>query len=188
MSRLSIAAQTIKDSVSAYDVGQVLGLEIRNGRCKCPIHGGKDYNCVLYKGNRGYYCHVCKAGGDIIGFVQEYHGYSFKEAVAWFDDTFRLGLELGKPIDPEKQRAAEIALQRRKERHELEEWKRRRRFDLMLIADRIVERLEETRDTYRPRTYGTWDERFYMAVRTLPEAREFLEACEIQCTQDKNRD
>ena len=30
MSRLSIAAQTIKDQVSALEVGQVLGLTIRN--------------------------------------------------------------------------------------------------------------------------------------------------------------
>ena len=183
MSRLTIAAQVIKDNVSAQDVGTVLGLEIRNGRCKCPLHGGNDYNCVLYKGNRGFYCHVCKSGGDVIKFIQEYHGMNFKDAVLWFDGTFNLGLELEKPIDPEKQRQAEIAIQRRKRQHELEEWKNRRQFDLMLMADRIVERLEETRDEYRPRTYGDCDERFCMAVKLLPEARRFAEDCEMDCNR-----
>jgi len=186
MSRLTVAAQTIKDSVSAQDIGAALGLEIRNGRCKCPIHGGSDYNCVLYKGNRGYYCHVCKSGGDVVQFVREYNQMSFKDAVAWIDSTFNLGLNLDKPIDPEKQRTAEIALQRRKERHQFLEWKYRMQFDLELIADRIVERLEDERDTHRPRTYGAWDETFCTAVRMLPEARAFEEECEMNCKRKES--
>lgn len=185
MSILAVAAQTVKDSVSAQDVGTVLGLHIRNGRCQCPLHGGKDYNCVLYKGNRGYYCHVCKAGGDVISFVREYNKMSFKEAVAWLDSTFHLGLELDSPIDPAKQRAAEIALQRRKREHELQEWKKQMRFNLALLADRITERLEEIRDEHRPRTYGNWDEEFYMAVRLLPEALAFTEECETECIEGR---
>lgn len=184
MSRLSVAAQVIKDSVSARDVGDMLGLEIRNGRCKCPIHGGNDYNCVLYKGNRGYYCHVCKAGGDVISFVQKYYDTSFKDAIAWLDDAFHLGLALDKPIDPAKQKEAEIALQRRKRTREFEAWKERMTFDLMLISDRIVERLEEVRDKDRPRTYGAWNERFCTAVRLLPEAKAFADECETQCVKE----
>ena len=177
VSRLSIAAQTIKDQVSALDVGQVLGLTIRNGRCQCPLHGGKDYNCVLYTGSRGFYCHVCKAGGDVIKLVQESQGLDFKTTVAWFDRTFQMGLELEKKIDPEEQRRAEMALQRRRERHEFVEWKKKRTYDLCLIAERIEDRLKDTRETYRPRTYGEWDERFCEAVKALPEARKFSEEC-----------
>lgn len=182
-----MAAQVIKDNVSAQDVGMALGLEIRNGRCKCPIHGGGDYNCVLYKGNRGYYCYVCKSGGDVISFVREYNGMLFKDAIAWFDRTFSLGLKLDQKIDPAEQRRAEMALQRRRERHELLEWKKQMQFKLALLADRMVEKLEEERDEYRPRTYGAWDERFVTAVKLLPEARRFAEECEINCTEVKEK-
>ena len=47
MNRLTIAAQTIKDSVSALEAGEAMGLEVRHGRCQCPLHGGQDFNCVL---------------------------------------------------------------------------------------------------------------------------------------------
>lgn len=184
MSRLTIAAQTIKDSVSALEAGQAMGLEIRRGRCRCPIHGGKDFNCVLYKGNRGYYCHVCKAGGDVITFAQQYYSFSFKDAVAWYNDTFHLGLDIEGKIDPSKQREAEIVLQRRKRAYALQEWKDRMLFDLALAADRIVERLEEVRDDNRPRTYGAWDPDFCAAVVSLPDAREFAEECWTRCIKE----
>ena len=185
MSKLTIAAQTIKDTVSAMDVGNAIGLEIRHGRCQCPFHGGKDFNCVLYGGRRGWYCHVCKQGGDVLSFAQQYYNMSFKDCVAWFCTTFRLPLDIDGDIDPQKQREAEIALQRRKRARELQEWKDRMMFGLSLFADRITERLEKERDIHRPRTYGAWDEEFCMAVRTLPEARAFTDECETDCMKEK---
>ena len=186
MSRLTVAADTIKNSVSALDVGQMLGLEIRHGRCQCPIHGGTDFNCVLYKGNRGYYCHVCKSGGDVIRFVQEYQRLSFPDAVRWFDGAFHMGLELNGRIDPKKQRQAEIALQMRKRAAEYEAWKDRMRFDLALTAEDLVQRMETIRDEKRPKTYGEWDSEFCEAVRLLPEARRFAEECMMNCMEVKN--
>lgn len=185
MNNLTLAAQTIKDSVSALDVGQAMGLEIRHGRCQCPLHGGKDFNCVLYPGNRGFYCHVCKRGGDVVTFVREYYKMTFKDAVSWLDGTFHLGLELKGGIDPAKRREAEIALQRRKKVKELAEWKERMQFDLALAADRIVERLEEIRDERRPRTYGDWDADFCEAVILLPDARRFADDCMMDCIREK---
>lgn len=185
MNRLTIAAQTIKDSVSAVDVGNAIGLEIRHGRCQCPFHGGKDYNCVLYRGNRGWYCHVCKAGGDVLSFARQYYKFGFKDCIAWFNDTFHLGLEIDREIDPEKQREAEKALQRRKKAIELQAFRERMQFGLALAAEQIVDRLEEARDRHRPRTYGEWDPVFYMAVKTLPEARRFEEECAIRCVKEE---
>ena len=186
MNNLTIATQTIKDTISAQDVGNAIGLEIRHGRCKCPIHNGGDYNCVLYKGNRGFYCHVCKAGGDVIKFVQEYYKLSFKDSVAWFNDTFHMGLELGGNISPQKQREAEKALQRRKNAIEFAEWKERMQFDLALTADDIVRRLEELRDRNVPKTpYEPWSDNFCKAVELLPGARRFAEDCMMECMKKK---
>lgn len=179
---MSIAVQTIKDNISAVDIGRVLGLEIRHGRCKCPIHGGNDYNCVLYKGNRGFYCHVCKEGGDIVSFVRKYYNMSFKDAVSWINATFHMGLDLEGKIDRETQRRAEMAQRMRKNAIEFQEWKDRMRLDLALAVDLIVEKLEERRDLHAPKTPDeAWDPLFCEAIRVLPAARKFAEKCFAEC-------
>ena len=183
---LAIAAQEIKESVSALDVGQMLGLEIRHGRCRCPIHGGHDFNCVLYSGNRGWYCHVCKAGGDVISFTQKYYGISFKDCIEWFDGAFHLGLDLENTITPEKHRQAEKALQARKRAIEFQQWQERMQFDMALTADEIVRKLEEQRDRNVPTTVGEkWNNLFCEAVELLPEARMFADDCTMYCMKER---
>lgn len=181
--RYAIAAQTIKDNISALDVGEAMGLEIRHGRCQCPIHGGTDFNCVLYRGNRGYYCHVCKSGGDVLSFAQRYYSFGFKDCIRWYNDTFHLGLDLQSSISPEEKRRAEIALKMRKRAIEHEEWTKRMLFNLALTAEDIVRRLENVRDEKRPRTYGEWDEEFCTAVELLPDARRFADDCMMDCME-----
>lgn len=187
MTKLSIAAQTIKDTVSALDVGHAIGLEIRHGRCQCPIHGGHDFNCVLYKGNRGYYCHVCKSGGDVLSFAQQYYNMSFPDCVRWFNDTFGLGMDIDSPISQEAVKRAENAQRQRAKEREFLEWKERMQFDLALTADELVRKLEEQRDANRPTRYSEdWNEAFRTAVELLPEARRFAEDCMIQCIKEKD--
>lgn len=186
MNSYTIATEKIKASISAQDVGEAIGLEIRRGRCKCPIHRGDDFNCVLYKGDRGYYCHVCKSGGDVIKFAQEYYKTPFKETISWFNDTFRLGLDLESRMTQDERRRAENALQMRKNAIAFKQWKERMRFDLALTADQIVEKLEEQRDLFTPKTPDEkWDPRFAEAVRLLPYARRFAEDCMAECIKEK---
>ena len=180
-----IAADTIKTTLSALDIAQAMGIETRHGRCQCPFHNGKDFNCVLSSGNRGWYCHVCKRGGDVISFIQEYYKLSFKDSIAWLNDTFHMGLELDGSINPQKQRQAENALLRRKRAIEFERWKKNMRFNLALTAEDIVRQLEKIRDEKRPRTYGEWDPEFCRAVELLPDARMFAEECMMYCTEAK---
>ena len=186
MNNYTLAAQVIKDRISAVDVGQALGLEIRHGRCKCPIHGGHDFNCVLYKGNRGFYCHVCKSGGDVLSFVQRYYDMKFKDSVSWFNDTFHMGLDLDGTITPEKRRQAEMAEKMRKNAIEYQQWKETMRLNAALAADLLVEKLEEQRDTYVPKTKDErWNDRFCAAIRAIPEARELAEMCMEECVEKK---
>lgn len=110
---------------------------------------------------------------------------SFRDAVYWFDSTFHMGLDIEGKIDPQKQKQAEIALQRRKKARELREFREKMQFGLMLWSERLVDRLEEARDRHRPRTYGEWDTEFYMAVGTLPEARRFEEECAMDCVKEE---
>lgn len=187
LNKYDMAVQTIKGSVSALDVAEALGLEVRHGRCQCPIHGGQDFNCVLYKGSRGYYCHVCKDGGDVIKFVREYYGMTFKDAVAWFRDIFNLPLDLEGKIDPEKQRQAEIAIKMRKRAIAIREWKERTQFGLFLMADEILRRLEDQRDRNVPtKADEPWNKEFAEAVRLIPTARRFAEECYARCMKEKD--
>ena len=186
MTNLTLAAQTIKDTVSALEVGQAMGLEIRHGRCQCPIHGGHDFNCVLYKGSRGFFCHVCKTGGDVISFVQRYYGTSFKDSVSWLNNAFHLGLYIGSTITLEQRRQAETAQRMRKNAIEFQQWKEMMKLDLALAADQILEALEEQRDQNVPKTKDEpWNEKFCEAVRMIPAARQFAEMCMAECIEVK---
>ena len=94
-SNTQLIYSTIRETVSAIDVGKALGLNInQHGRCQCPFHNGHDDNMKLYPGNRGYYCFVCHAGGDCISLAKQLldNGTSYNEAARWIDSTFGLNL------------------------------------------------------------------------------------------------
>lgn len=177
--KYQIAVDTIKMAVSALDVADVLGWEVKHGRCKCPIHNGDGLNCRLYPGDRGYMCWVCKSSGDVISLVRNYyHDMSFVDCLKWFNSTFSLGMDIDSPMSPETLKQAEIDRKRREAEREFREWKERMRFDLALTADRIVELLEEQRDLYVPKTPDEpWSKEFCKAVRLLPAARRFAQDC-----------
>lgn len=186
MNRLTAAVQTIKDSVSARDIGEALGLEIRRGRCKCPIHNGNDFNCVLYDGDRGYYCHVCKAGGDVISFVREYYKLSFKDAVSWINGTFNLGMDIQSPMDPDEAKQAEKLANMRKEMRELSEWRDKTSFELSLGVSRIVDYLEDQRDRHEPGPNDPWSHEFCTAIKLLPSAIRLAQDCMFDCMCKRN--
>jgi DNA primase len=186
MNKLTIAAQTIKESVSALEVGQVIGLNIdQHGRCSCPFHNGKDRNMKLFGGNRGFSCFVCHETGDCIKLAQQYYKMSFRDTILWFNSTFNLSLDLDGRIDEEQRRQAEMAQRMRKEATEQKELKDRMSFGVMLMADRIVERLEDIRDANAPKTPNErWNDAFCNAIRSLPGAREFVDDCMMDCLKE----
>lgn len=186
---LTVAAQTIKDSVSALDVGQALGWDIdRHGRCPCPFHNGKDRNMKLFEKNRGYSCFVCHASGDVISLVRNYyHDMSFKQVISWFNGTFHLGIDIDSPMNPEAVKQAEIAREKRAAQREFEEWKTRMMFDLYLAAEQIVSELENVRDRNVPKTpYESWNHEFCVTIDLLPEARRFSESTMMDCIKERN--
>ena len=187
MDKYSLAVDVIKSNVSAIDIANALGWEIRHGRCRCPVHNGDGFNCRLYPGDRGYVCWVCKSGGDVIRLVQEsiMKGSSFRSILVWFSDTFNLSLDLDGRIDEEQRRQAEMAKRMRKEATEQKELKDRMSFGVMLMADRIVERLEDIRDANAPKTPNErWNDAFCNAIRSLPGARGFVDDCMMDCLKE----
>ena len=185
MNNLKLAVQTIKDTISAQDVGRKLGLEIRHGRCKCPLHGGTDYNCVLYPGNRGFYCHVCKIGGDVIKFAQEYHGTSFHDTVAWFSDAFGLGLDIDSPMNQDALKQALKTQREREAKEAFKKWEEEMRFKNALTSYEVVRILETQRDENVPKTPDeSWTAPFCQAVELLPMAKQMAEDAWFDCTKE----
>jgi len=185
MTKFQVAVDLIKSNVSAIDVANAIGLEMRHNRCRCPIHHGGDMNCRIYDGNKGFHCFSCGASGDCIKLAQQYYKMSFRDTILWFNSTFNLGLDLDGRIDEEQRRQAEMAQRMRKEATEKKEMKDRMSFGVMLMADRIVERLEDIRDANAPKTPNErWNDAFCNAIRSLPGAREFVDDCMMDCLKE----
>lgn len=176
MRDIATITDIIHQSVSARQAGEALGLSIdRNGRCPCPAHNGKDRNCKLDKGERGWHCFVCGGGGDVISLVQVTNGSTFLGAVAWLNGTFGLGLNLNPSADKRTSEAAKIMAEKRRREREEREAMDRALFDTYCEAEKLVMDLEADKEEHRPRTAGEpWDERFATALRVLPQARETL--------------
>ncbi len=56
------------------------GVQVKRGRCRCPIHKGENPTSFEIKNNYAS-CHACGWTGDTIAFVREIEGCSFREAV-----------------------------------------------------------------------------------------------------------
>lgn len=163
---------TIRSAVSAYEAGIALGLNPdRGGRCACPVHHGKDRNCRLDKGEKGYYCFVCHAGGDVIKLVQVTNECDFKGALWWLNNTFRLGLKLDRKVSREEQDAIRSAAEKRKRDREYLEKLTRMQFELYLTAGKYAADLQEQAEKHRPlEPWDEWDEKFVEALRLETEA------------------
>jgi len=166
----------IRQSVSALEAGKALGLNPnKSGRCSCPAHHGKDRNCVLDAGERGYYCHVCHDGGDVIKLVQTVNQCGFKEAVAWLNSTFRLGLNLDKPVGKKAQEQARMRQEWQSIRRQNERDLETAEYLLYVEAGKLQCDLENDAKDYRPTDPDEeWDERFVTALQLLPDVRDLV--------------
>lgn len=174
MRNYALFTDDIRERVSAREAAVALGIRVnRHGRCQCPIHHGQDYNMVLYADNRGWYCHRCKQGGDVIRLVERTMNCSFKDAVEWLNSAFKLGLPLDGQDIRVSARDAENARKRRQIERELKDAIREELFETYLDAGSLVMKLEDDMERFRPvRWNEEWDGRFVTALRLLPEARE----------------
>ena len=181
MNNLTIAVQTIKDTISAQDVGQALGLEMRHGRCRCPLHGGTDFNCVLYPGSRGFYCFVCHDSGDVIKFVRKYHDMRFRDAVAWFNDTFHLGMDIDSPVSEDALREAKKAQRKRAALVRAETAVKEAQADRELAAFIMLRHLEEGMERTAPgRPDEPFSRRFEQTARMIPYVKGMIEDIQIE--------
>lgn len=74
--------ETIKETYTMPAILARYNMTIKKGFCTCPFHKG-DHTASMKVYNNGFYCFACGKGGDVIKFVQEYEGLSFRDACKW---------------------------------------------------------------------------------------------------------
>lgn len=48
---------------------------------RCPFHDDKNPSLIIYPDTQRFKCYGCQQSGDVIEFVRQYHGLSFREAL-----------------------------------------------------------------------------------------------------------
>lgn len=86
-------AEIVLQSVTMRDVCNRYGIRVNSAnKAICPFHSDKRPSMHVYDGQRGYYCFVCGAGGDVINFARRFFQTGFIGAVKKLNDDFQLGL------------------------------------------------------------------------------------------------
>lgn len=104
-------AQAVHDTVTMQEAVRFYlpHVLIRNNRCPCPFHHGKDLNFSFTQ--HGYKCFVCGATGDVISFVKDICECSTRlDAIRRINSDFRLNLPVDGEID--YQQSLELAKRR----------------------------------------------------------------------------
>lgn len=163
--------ETVRQSVTAIDAAQALGLTVdRGNRCHCLWHSDRHPSMKLYEGNRGCWCFVCHNGGSVIDMVMQAHHSTLPEAVSWLNDAFHLGMHVERPFNKaEAERAERAASERREEKERLDS-ERKMALDLLFEAEKLLGDVEETIRTKAPRNDDeSYSDEFLKALKTREE-------------------
>lgn len=157
-----MTVREIKERYRLRETMEGYGIEIkRNGFCRCPFHQGDNTPSMKIYPNDTYNCFGCGANGDVISFVMQMDGLSFKEACQ------RLS---GETLSGETRNKVAVSKERRKAR---ENEALRRKDALNTIRHRISYYRDKMREL-EPKSPEEMTDEFAEAVR------EFTRACQIE--------
>jgi DNA primase catalytic core len=104
----TVLAQTI---ASQLDIVRVIERDVplkrtgRNYRGICPFHQEKTPSFFVHPGRKRFFCYGCHEGGDIVRFIQQIRGVSFKESCEMLIADFSLPIQMatfgGKSSNPQ---------------------------------------------------------------------------------------
>lgn len=145
-------ASIIKKLLTAEEVCRFYGIEVSNGKARCPFHNDRSPSMYVYPYSKGWYCFVCNEGGSVIDLVMRLFNLSFKDAMIKLNDDFNIGL----PIRGEQKTtrdytalaAAEAML--RRDRAERQRETENARGDWVRAWDEFMKTLDQKRDASDP--------------------------------------
>lgn len=181
-------AEEIKARIKMPELLKHYGIEInRAGRIRCPLHGGKDFNCGV-KDNY-LHCFVCGESVDQIGFVQKYYGLSFQESLAKINYDFNLGLPVGQKIGSSQRLAMAKSNYERLKRKRQEEERANLLDEAYWSAYDEVLRLSKNKADFAPKSPEEEPHPLFVeATIYLEEARQRLFEADVERYKYEHRD
>ncbi len=85
--------EEIKSRITTEEILAELGIFLKRGRTKCPIHYGKNPTSFRVK-NDHFICYSCGVNGDIITLTQHLFKYDFKKALKYLADKAGIRTDL----------------------------------------------------------------------------------------------
>lgn len=170
---IRVHTELIKESVPLSRVISTYCSAVpKNNRIPCPIHNGKNAN--FWFNDEYFYCHVCKASGDIFSFVQHIFGLSFPAALDKLNADFNLGIPLDRRMTLREQREAEQRYRKIMAERKRKEEEERAYEELYDSLHDEWHRLDQNRVIYAPETRDEeWHPLFVEALRKI-EYQKYL--------------
>jgi DNA primase len=75
---------------------QAMGERLQ-AHCPFPHHEDSTPSFVIYRGSRTFRCFGCGMGGDVFDFLQQYHGWSFRQAFEYLTGSQEIPPSLATP-------------------------------------------------------------------------------------------
>ena len=109
-------AEYIKQNVNIVDVVERAGITLRFNKACCPFHQEKTPSFSVHPDKNIFKCFGCGAGGDVIGFVQQFYNIDFMGAVKLLNTEYGLCLDIGREhsrtTDTHRQYAVDMTVKR----------------------------------------------------------------------------
>ena len=86
------AINAVKAQVKVEDYLATLGIEVRNGRSRCPIHKGSNRSALRVSPGGRWWCYACNEGGDLLDLARAVEGGEAWEVMVSLAQRF--GVEL----------------------------------------------------------------------------------------------
>lgn len=180
----------IKERVTCREMLESFGVSVdRKGFAVCPFHNEKTASLKVYDDpKRGWCCHACHAGGDVINLAKLWYGVNVRQAIERINIDFGLCLSIGEKLSAEQrevmQKEADRRNSERKRREALLE-SAETAYNAAIDAYRENQRtIEET----RPRAlYEPWSDAFCEALRHQDSVLDELEYTEERWREARAR-
>ena len=85
------STELIKQSISAPELMDMLGIEVIRGRIHCPFHNDSRPSMKVY--NEHFHCFACGQHKDVISFIMGYLNLSFKDALQLLADKANISMD-----------------------------------------------------------------------------------------------
>ena len=85
----------IEESVNVVEVlGDFLSLERKGKKYLCPFHEDKKPSFSITADGKFYKCFSCDAKGNAVGYLMEYQGMSYREAIAYLASRYGIAYQM----------------------------------------------------------------------------------------------